>query len=316
MTLSAVQSFYIPAVSIITVPGITLTNLDSTGLRMEWSVRRDNTNKPDSGTVTVYNLAPETSGVIYEAWQAIRQGIQTGLSFTLALGWNKVPEIVMQGDIVNFIPAQRTATDVLTIWEIGDGTERLRDSVVGRDFANVNIVTLLDYLVPLPPAPNDAGGGGLGLIIPPSSKALIAQAAAEIPLQEWSNISKGMNTVEAVTTVMDTLGLEWRSQNGAFIALRAGLINRPGPTISPQSGLISYTAKDDGGIEFTALADTRFEPGIRCSALDNFGKPIGSPSYRVESVAFTGSTDEDSLMAVVGRKPLSVASILPAGLVA
>lgn len=306
MTLSAVQSFYVPAVSLTTVPGLTISNLDSTGLRIEWTVTRDNTNNPDGGEVVAYNLSPSIIGTIYASWQAIRAVPQVVPSFTLSIGWNRVPQVVMAGDIVNFIPLRRTATDVQTVWQIGDATERQRDAVVGRDFHNVNVQVVLDYLISLPPAPTDAGGGGLGLLFPAESKTLITAAAAEVPLQAWSNITKGQNVKEAVDAIMETLGLEWRIHNGAFIAMRGGIIDRPGPTISPGSGLISYTPRDDGGIEFEALADTRFEPGIRCTVLGNLGKPIGSPSYRVESVTFTGSTDENSIMAVVGRRPLGL----------
>lgn len=309
MALSAIQSFYIPAVSVATIPGIAINNLDSSGLRIEWNVQRDNTNKPDRGEVTVYNLAPALIGTIYESWQAINalRPFSSPSEFTFSLGWNKVPQIVLQGPIMDFTPNFRTPTDVLTTWRIGDSAAAQRDAIVGRDFHNVKIAIILDYLVPLPPAVDDAGGGGLGLIFPPESKALITQAATELgTFQEWGNITKGMNVRDAVSAIMDTLGLEWRVQNGAFVAMRGGIINRPGPVISPGSGLIDYTPIDDSGIRFSALADSRFEPGIRCAVLDNLNKPIGAPNYRVESVNFTGSTDEDSLMEVVGRKAYAV----------
>ncbi len=305
MTLSAVQSFYIPAVAVTTIPGITISNLDSSGLRIEWSVSRDNTNKPDTGEIIVFNLSPTLISTIQEAWN-FRQfaGFTAVPDVVLAVGWNRVPEIVLQGDIVEFIPNRRTPTDVLTVWRVGDGLEQMRDSTVGRSLHNVKIAVLLEPLVTLPPNTSDIGLGGLGLIFPPESAALITTAVAEIPFQDWSNITPGMSTKIAIDFIMETLGLEWRIHNGTFVALRGGLINRPGPVISPQSGLIEYTPKDDGGITFTALADSRFEPGIRFTVLDNLGKPIGSPSYRLESVAFTGSTDENSLMSVVGRRPL------------
>jgi hypothetical protein len=313
MTISAVQSFYIPAVAVTTIPGFTFTNLDSSGLRIEWSVFRDNTNKPDTGEVIVYNLGLATRSAIYEAWQAVRRGVQVN-TFTLAIGWNKVPKIVMTGEIIELTPNRRTPTDVLTVWKIGDGAERVRDSIVGRDFHNVNIVVALENLVLFPPSPDDAGGGGLGLLFPPETKALVTQAAAEVTqlkgFQQWANITKGMSTKGAIDAIMETLGLEWRIHNSSFIAMRGGIINRPGPRISPSSGLIEYTTKDDGGITFTALADTRFEPGIRCAVLDNLGTPVGALSYRVESVRFTGTSDEDSLMEVVGRRPIGAVTPL------
>lgn len=309
MAIPSIQQKFIPAVSITAVPGITLRNLDSSGLRIEWSVQRDNTNKPDTGEVTIYNLSPANISVFEEAWQALQLVLigQFGLSFTLAVGWNQVPEIIMQGDIVKFEPRIRTPTDVLTRWTIGDKMESMRDAITGRDWNNVNVATILEYLVSLPPSPDDIGGGGLGLIYLPESKALVTAAAAEIAGQGfvfYGSMTKGLNVKDSIDAVMASIGLEWRVHNGAFVAMRGGIINRPGPIISPSSGLIEHTTLDDGGIQFTALSDARFEPGIRCTVLDEIGVPIGAPSYRVESTSFAGSTDEDSLMEVVGRKPL------------
>lgn len=302
MTLE-IQSFYIPAVALTVIPGITISNLDSTGLRIEWTVSRDNTNNADTGEITVYNLSPKVSGLIYEAWQAVNVvGFATGLSLTLSVGWNRIPKIMLQGDIWDMVPDQRTATDVLTIFRVGDGLQQERDAVVGRDLQGVEFATALSFLVVPPPSPDDAGGGGLGLIFPPESKALVAQAAANINLQRLSNITKGFNVRDAISILMETLGLEWRVQNGAFIAMRGGLINRPGPTITPGSGLISWQKRNDGGIVVDALADVRAEPGIRMQVLDKLGKPVSELSYRVEKVEFAGSTDEGSLMTVSAAK--------------
>ena len=309
MTLPAPKPFFIPAVSIAVIPGITLNNLDGSGLRIEWSILRDNTNKPDEGEITIYGLNEATIGVLDAQWKitnALRP-FSSPTEFTFSLGWDLVPQIVLQGAIISFVSNFRTATDVLTTWRIGDTTVAQRDAVVGRDFHNVKISIVLDYLINLPPAPDDAGGGGLGLIFLPESKALIAQAATTLgTFQEWGNITKGMNVADAISAIMETLGLEWRVHNGAFVAMRGGIINKPGPVIAPQNGLISYTPMDDGGILFEGLADAKFEPGIRCGVLDNLGKPVGAPSYRVESVSLFGSTDEDSLMEVVARKPTAL----------
>lgn len=300
--LGVLEQFFIPAVAIAVVPGLVISNLDSTGLRMEWSFTRTNTPDPDTGEVTVYNMAPSLIGTIYASWKSVRaSGLQTGRSFTLSLGWNRIPQVALQGDIYDLSPNRRTPTDVLTTFRIGDG-DKGRDAVVATDFHNVNIDTVLTWLVTLPPASVDTGGGGLGLVYPPDSRALVKGVAAATAFQNWGNLTKGLNVQEAITLVLETLGLEWRVHNGEFIVMRGGLIQRPGPTLSPGTGLVTYELTNDGGIRAFALADTRVEPGIRFQVTHASGTPVGELSYRCERVEFFGSTDEGSDMVVTGRK--------------
>ncbi len=302
--VAAFKRFFVPAVSIGTPNGI-ITNLDSSGVRIEWEIVRDNTNRPDQGQITVYNLSPTFTAVLFETWQAVSRGV--GYTITFSIGWDRVPQVVFVGDVWELIPDQRTPSDVLTIFKLGDGNKTLRDQAVGRSFSNVKIDIVLDWLVSLPPAPTDAGGGGLGLIYPPESKAVVAAASAELPVQTWGNIPAYANTRDAINIIMDTLGLEWRVHNNQFIVMRGGVINRPNPPlIRPGTGLISYEKRNDGGIQFEALANPEVEPGIQLFVQDDFGKPFGEPVYRCESVAFRGSTDEDSLMAVEGAKTVLV----------
>lgn len=299
MMVAAFQRFFIPAVRLETAQGV-ITNLTGDGLRFEWELNRDNTNKADEGVITVYNLAPALSGSIFEAWQALSRA--SGYLITFAIGWDGVPQTVFRGDVWNFIPERRSPTDAMTVFHLGDGNKNLRDQAVGRSFSNVKIDIVLDYLVNLPPAPADAGGGGLGLIYPPESKALVKQAASELPIQTFGNIPAWANTREAVDIIMDTLGLEWRVHNGAFVVMRGGVINRPGPLIRPGTGLISYEKRNDGGIVLSALANPEVEPGIQIFVQDDRGKPFGEPAYRTEKVRFFGDTDGESLMEVEGAK--------------
>jgi hypothetical protein len=278
---------------------------------MEWSIQRDNTNKPDTGEIRVFNLAAKVSRVIHETWQALHaSGLGSGMLLVFSIGWDRIPKRVFLGDVWDFIPEQRTPTDVVSVFKLGDGNRAQRDQVVGRSFHAVSIDIVLDYLVELPPATVDVGGGGLGLIFPPESKALVKAAAAEVKTLQGSdltfgNIPAGANTREAIDIIMDTLGLEWRVQNGEFVVMRGGIINKPGPILTPGTGLVSYETQTDGGITITALANPQVEPGIQIQVLDNLAKPVGELAYRVTKVSFNGSTDEDSLMNITARKALT-----------
>ena len=295
--------YFIPAVQLVTAQGL-ISNLDGNGIRFEWDISRDNTNKPDAGTVTVYNLSPTLTGLILEAWQALSAA--SGYLVTFGLGWERVPSTVIVADVWDFVPDRRTPTDTMAIFRLGDGIKANRDQAVGRSFNGVKIDIVLDYLVQIPPAPSDAGGGGLGLIYPPESKALIKTAAAELPIQSWGNIPAGANTREAIDLIMDTLGLEWRVQNGAFIALRGGVINRPPVILRPGTGLIKYERRNDDGAVLEALANPDIEPGSQVIVQDNNGKPFGAGVFRVERVNFRGSSDAESVMNIRAAKAVTV----------
>jgi hypothetical protein len=293
------KRFFIPAVRLATAQGV-ITNLDGDGIRFEWDITRDNTNKPDAGTVTIYNLSPILTGAILEAWQALSQA--SGYLVEFGLGWEGVPSTIMRADVWDYVPDRRTPTDSMAIFSLGDGGKPLRDQAVGRSFSNVKIDIVLDYLVQIPPALADAGGGGLGLIYPPESAALVKKAAAELPIQSWGNIPQGANTREAIDMIMDTIGLEWRVQNGAFIALRGGVINRPPIILRPGNGLIRYERRADDGCILEALANGEIEPGSQILVQDNTGKPFGAGVFRVERTHFRGTSDAESVMGITAAK--------------
>ncbi len=301
--VAAFKRFFIPAVKLNTAQGI-VSNLDGNGLRFTWEIERDNTNAADKGRISIFNLSSAFRGVLFEAWRALSAA--SGYLVEFGIGWDGVPQTVIRGDVWRLTPNRRTPTDVETVIEIGDGQKNLRDQTVGRSFSNVRISIVLEYLVALPPATADAGGGGLGLIYPPESKALVAQATSELPIQTWGNIPAGANTREAIDLIMSTLGLTWRIHNGAFVVLRGGLSNKPPPLIRPGTGLISYEVRDDGGIDFTALSNPDVEPGTQVLVQDDNGRPFAEPAYRVDRAVYRGDTDGESVMTVNASKALLI----------
>jgi len=293
--------FWRPCAQLVTSEGV-ITNIDGDGLRFDWAIQRDNTTTPDTARISIYNLAPALASAILSTWQALSAA--SGYLVQFLIGWDRVPQVVITGDVWDLVADKRTATDTITILQLGDGQRAQRDQVVGKSFAGVKIDTVLDYLVQFPPATVDAGGGGLGLIYPPESKALIKAASALLPVQTWGNIPAGANTREAIDVVMATLGLEWRVHNGAFIVLRGGLINRPPVILRPGTGLVSYERRNDGGISLEALASTDIEPGSQILVQDNAGRPFGAGVFRVERCSWRGSTSSESLMSIDARKAL------------
>lgn len=319
MTTGFRTQLFRPAVRLNTATA-DIANLDGLSLRIDWSITRDNTNRVDQAEFIVYNLAPKVRDQIYNDWKELvdapsnRVPIGSALPTTLGyivefqLGWRGVAKRVFVGDVWDLIPRQRTPTDTLTIFKCGDGQRNLRDSTIPSTFHNVNIATVLDYLVQLPPNAEDIGGGGLGLIFPKESKALIAQAASELAFTSFTNIPAGSNTKDAIDIVMDTIGLEWRVHNGAFIAMRGGIVNRPGLILKPASGLQSATPRNGGGIDLVAFANPDAEPGVQIQVQNQDGSPVEELAYRTDSVSFSGSTGGSSQMEISASKTELVAA--------
>ena len=285
MTIES-QRLFRPAVRLETADA-TISNLDANGLRFSWRIRRDNTPTADEGEISVWNISPSIRGAIYESWAALSGS--SGYKVIFSVGWDGVPERVIVGDVWDLVPDRRTPTDVETMFSVGDANQALRDSTVTSNFANIEIATVLSYLIELPADSADIGGGGLGLVFPPESRELIDQAASELSLKRLS-VPPGSSTRAAVDLIMQTLRLEWRVSNGRFVALRGGIINRPGEVIRPGTGLINYERRSDSGISLRALANPKIEPGIQIQVEDDEGRPFAESLYRVESVEFSGQT--------------------------
>jgi hypothetical protein len=296
------RRFFIPSVSFRAFDQPVISNLDGQGLLMEWDVKRDNTPSADEGELRIYNLAPAASGAIHELWQTRAESL--GFPCTLSVGWDGVPKKLIQADIYDIIPQQRTAVDVVSVFRFGDGGRNLRDAVTMQSYANVKINIAIELLVKLPFAsPDGTFRGGLGLGYPKASRDLVDAAAAATPLPVLRTITKGLNTRKRITEMMRTIGLDWRVHNGAFIAMRAGaILDRPGVVLRPGTGLISYSKRNDGGISLEALANPDVEPGLQIQVQDDKKKPFGELSYRVEHVSFRGSTRGESLMLVEATK--------------
>jgi len=293
--VAAFDQFLIPAVQLETAQG-TIANLDGSGLRFEWSITRDNTPNPDQGEIAIYNVAPVLAGSIAEAWRALSAA--SGYLVTFAIGWERIARTVIAGDVWDLIPDERTPTDRVLRLRIGDGNTANRDSVTSKTYNAIPVVQVVELVAKLKAgSPSDPNSGGLGLGFPDESRALVADAAKSVAVKSI-NVAAGYNARELMDDLMSTLGLEWRVSNGQFIALRGGVINRPGPIVKPSSGLISYQTRNDGGIDFTALADPAVEPGIQVQVLDDDDRPFGASVYRVDRVTFSGNTDAESIMSV------------------
>lgn len=294
------QEFMVPAVALDTSVTGRIANLDGDGLLFEWDIFRSRTSEPDTGTVSIYNLAPAVSGAIQEAYNVFRDS--TGFEVIFSLGWQRLPKKLMVADVWRYTPALRDQVDVMTVFELGDGIRGTQDAQVGYNLAGTTVGAFLKFVIQAPVDGGDIGGGGLGLILSPDSAAIIDAASTRANLGAVSSLPVLQSTKQAVDLLMATLGLEWRIHNGEFKPLLAGTINDPPYILRPNTGLVDYTKRDDGGASVTALAIPEVQPGLQILLQDNFGRNLDAPVYRVDSVRFTGSSRGESLMFIEAQR--------------
>ena len=276
----------------------TVENLDGNGLYMEWVITRDNTPNPDEGEVRIANMAPAARRTLHEFWQLWGDSLKA-FTCSFALGFDGVASTVIDNADVWYIePENRdNIVDAFSIFRFGDGLKNSRDQTIGRSLNGSRVDYVINFLVTAPASSADAGFGGLGLRYPKESRELVTLATNSTPVPIIRNVVSGTSTREAITNFMAMIGLEWRVHNGAFIAMRGGLIlDRPAIILRPDSGLLRYSKRNDNNISVEALALPDVEPGSQIQVQDNDGKSFGQPSYRVERVEFRGNTRTESLM--------------------
>ena len=295
---------YIPAVN-LTTSLFEIENLDGMGLTVMWDVTRTIGPEADMGEVTVVNLGSDVSRGIHETWRAA-SGFVPGVNMTLSVGWDGVPKLMIEANIWDITPNKREVPDVLTVFKLGDGSDALRDQVNGKALNGAKLSEAIFWLVSLPQSRTDTAGGGLGLKYPKASKDLVIAASGQVAAWRIRNMPTGGNTRDEITNMMATIGLTWRVQNGAFIAMRGGAISKRGPLLRPGTGLIDYQVRNDGGIALCALTDASVEPGMQLQVQDDRGEDFGARAYRVERVNFSGSTKGESIMEIEAAKAVFV----------
>lgn len=272
-----------------------VANVDGLGLRITWQIERGTTSTSDRAKVSITNLAPAVRGALLAAWR-VASTSPIGYPVSFSIGWGPLVEVVIVGDVWSLQPALRVGEDVVTVLEIGDGAKQLRDAVVGQAFAESTLTMLVTFIV----------GQGIGLPISPTSLALIQERGSQMPVATWANYVATGSAADNLDKIFATLGLTWRIYGGQLVAYDRGVLDGQldpiAQVLSPSTGLLQWTALDDGGVELTALANPQIKIGGQVHVIDTVGVPVGGPVFRVERIIWSGSTDGDSTMALTCRR--------------
>lgn len=273
---------------IASAPPIGLSNLTGNGLRIEWTVEKSRTPSPDHAEITVYNL-----GRVWRESLAQANKLPAPVIVSLAIGWDMVPELLFAGQAWKIIPERRVGNDVLSVVEAGEGSIAMRDQPPGGgSWVGIGAQLVVAKLL-----------GELGWVPSVAALAQISEAGAALPIQKFQHVYDG-NPREQLDEWMATLGLSWGVVGSRFMVYQNGVRRdqvRP-VLLTPTTGLTSWAPRDDGAVEFEALAQPAVEPGYAVTITDPYGVVQGAPQLRVESITFSGSSEGPSMMAGLARR--------------
>jgi hypothetical protein len=268
-------------------PPVLLEDLTGDGLRIEWEVQKQRGPTPDTATITVYNLSAITRLAL-----ATYRGTGLKLIIKLFAGWGRLPEQLFSGGAWNVTADRRSGTDILTVLECGDGLNELRDTppagggTIGLAMAELVALYVLS----------------LGLKMSPFALSLIAQTAAAFPITQRFNMTFDSEPRAALNVLMASIGLSWGVDDETFVVYKGGLRNDLLPSIlAPQSGLLSWTPLDGGGLEFEAVAQPRVVPGIQLQCFNTRGAMLGGGPLRCETISFSGCSQGPHVMRGIAR---------------
>lgn len=282
----------------------TIVNLDGSGLTIEWDIQRTRSSKTDAGEVRIYNLAPSFRGALHASYLR-RTASGAGFKVGVHVGWGGQLNLVMAGDAWEIIPDLPRGQEVVTILRFGEGQRAIVDSTPDApkqytyDAGNALGLWLViqDMFVQLG-----------GLRIAPAMQAPFIEAVQRTPIAASGSWVLDGELTSTINDLLDTFGLEWKVINGQVIFLARGVTasaqGQEAALLSPSTGLLEWSPTD-AGLSIRALSQPSIRPGTQIVVRDGFGRPVGAPGFRVESVRFTGSTfTGESVMAIEARRSI------------
>jgi hypothetical protein len=283
-----------------------IQNLDGRGLWIGWDIMRTRSSKTDYGEVMIKNLSPAFRGRLYETWQTYN-ATPTGFRMGVYIGWGGKVDLVMMGECWEMVPDKRQGEDVLTIMRFGEGQKPIKEATLDTPkqytYSAGNAqglwLTIQDMFFNLG-----------GLRVDPAMLPIFTAAVARTPLAASGSWSLDGELIDNINATLDTFGLEWKVYNGLVIFMDRGITassqDAQAVVLEPSSGLLDWTAMDDGGVACVALAQPSMRPGLQIIVRDAFGRPVGAPGFRVETAQFVGQTDGDSIMNLTARRSVPV----------
>lgn len=244
---------------------LVLGTKDVTGLHIRFRVEKTLKSEPNTCSIDVINLAPETREALEKAKK---------IPVRLEAGYNDENEQIYLGEV-------RTATsvtegpDIITHVEAGDGEKQIQSARIS---------------IPVgPKTPPDVAlraiartlGVGLGNVEAVASK-LARSGKAVFPM---GRVITG-NAARELTDFANSAGLEWSIQDGKLQFLDKGkALEGKAFELSSDSGLIGSPSVDSKGV---VNAQTLFIAGLRPGVKVAFKSRSVHGGYRIQKCTYTG----------------------------
>lgn len=287
LTVAASFQFGLPPV----LPnGFVVTNLDTTGLLMEWDIVFTNTPSADVAVIRIANLDEFVQIPILEAKAGdplFFGPSQASFSF----GWEKTVYQCFTGGVLKIIPRIKSGPDLISEITIGSVPEY--STPAGVELSQASWLALFEVL---------AASMSLKLSFQ-FKRALLTNPVATT--NATLTASAGNQPAKDFSVLVASLGpgINWNVANGEIFLLNEGVWadSTPPQILSPSTGLLEVSPIDVGGAQIKALGNPSVRPGQQILLQQTAGLLGGVPK-RVESVRFTGSTNSGCTMDIVARR--------------
>ncbi|KUZ98085.1 hypothetical protein WI40_13855 [Burkholderia ubonensis] len=251
-------------------------SLSIDNLRVTFDITKSLDEKPNPGTITVYNLTRDHMNRVLSRGFNLAQ---------LSVGYNEL-RLLYQGDIVK-PRVRRDKADWIIEFQCGDGS---------FDYTRARVWTTLQ------------AGATDADVLAEATKAMTRTRAGVADLTSTRTLPRGKvlmgNARDVVGVVARNSGADWSIQDGELLVLPAAkVLPGEGFELSQDTGMVNSPRATDNGLEVECLLNTEIRVGglVRVrSILEHF-----NGDYKVVTAKYVGdthSTDWLSKLVVRGGK--------------
>lgn len=204
-----------------------------TGLKINGSVQKTDTSKPNTGTVQLYNLTPDSVGFLR----------QPGAVIKFTVGYDGETSVIFVGD-VDEVTSKRDGSSRVVEIKARDGQVAYQTATLNRSWRPpLNSSQLLRRL---------ADATGLQLLELPTNLDVIDYQSGYVcvgPVRD------------AFTEVCASLDATWSIQDGVLVITKFGsATSESAALVSPATGLVGYPEATKHGVKFVSLLNPLVKP--------------------------------------------------------
>ena len=247
------------------------------GLRFSFNVTKTSEANPNTGKITLFNLAAQNRSLLEEPNSQIvvkagYSGFGVNPIETASILGGDLAEIIYVGDIrLNGIKNERRGPDIATTLECSTGLVALNEAKINKSYTKGT--TAIQVITDL--------ASSMGLNI-----AQLQTSGADVFL---GGLSLSGSSKDALTTILKKLGVQWSIQDDEL-----HIVDKQLPTAEPvvllteNTGLIGVPTKmANGGYIFKSLLNPKIRPGRTLSVISKTATGL----FRPRKVDFVGDLD-------------------------